>query len=151
MVNKRYNSLWLWKWLPHRLSKRQLLSTTVLFRTTLIRTIDAQLTYESRICWQSKQTSLEQLLTIKEFIVLITRVRIFFPTLTSTATATFIFCNQPVQMRPSPKYPSLQTHSKYPAVFKQVPFPWQLWLPILHSSTSVGSERGSDKFWMGCV
>ena len=30
-----YNSLWLWRWLPHRLSKRQSLSTTiVLFRTT---------------------------------------------------------------------------------------------------------------------
>ena len=28
-----YNSLWLWRWLPHRLSKRQSLSTTVLFRT----------------------------------------------------------------------------------------------------------------------
>ena len=30
-----YNSFWLWRWLPHRLSKRQSLSTTtVLFRTT---------------------------------------------------------------------------------------------------------------------
>ena len=35
----RYNSLWLWRWLPHRLSKRQSLSTKVLFRTTLTRTI----------------------------------------------------------------------------------------------------------------
>ena len=35
-----YNSLWLWRWLPHRLSKRQSLSTTtVLFRTTFTRTI----------------------------------------------------------------------------------------------------------------
>ena len=32
--------LWRWSWLPHRLSKRQSLSTTtVLFRTTLTRTI----------------------------------------------------------------------------------------------------------------
>ena len=31
-----YNSLWLGRWLPHRLSKRQLLSTTVLFRKTFI-------------------------------------------------------------------------------------------------------------------
>ena len=32
--------LWLWRWLPHRLSKRQSLSTTtVLFRTTFTRTI----------------------------------------------------------------------------------------------------------------
>ena len=28
----------------------------------------------------------------------------------------------PEQLRPSPKYPSLQTHSKDPAVFVQVPF-----------------------------
>ena len=35
-----YNSLWLWRWLPHRLSKRQSLSTTtVLFRTTFTQTI----------------------------------------------------------------------------------------------------------------
>ena len=40
-------------------------------------------------------------------------------------------------MRPSPKYPSLQTHSKDPAVFVQVPFTWQSWLSSLHSSTSV--------------
>ena len=32
-----YNSLWLWRWLLHRLSKRQSLSTTVL--TTFTRTI----------------------------------------------------------------------------------------------------------------
>ena len=32
-------SLWLWRWLPLRLSKRQSLSQTVLFRTTLTRTI----------------------------------------------------------------------------------------------------------------
>ena len=31
-------STWLWRWLPHRLSKRQS-PTTVLFRTTLTRTI----------------------------------------------------------------------------------------------------------------
>ena len=34
-----YNSLWLWRWLSHRLSKHKSLSTTVLFRTTLTRTI----------------------------------------------------------------------------------------------------------------
>ena len=34
-----YNSLWRWRWLLHRLSKRQSLSTTVLFRTTFTRTI----------------------------------------------------------------------------------------------------------------
>ena len=39
-----YNSLWLWRWLPHRLSKRQSLSaTTVLFRTTFTRTIKLSL------------------------------------------------------------------------------------------------------------
>ena len=37
-------SLWLWRWLPHRLSKRQSLSTTtVLFRTTFTRTINLNL------------------------------------------------------------------------------------------------------------
>ena len=41
---KRYNSLWLWRWLPRRLSKRQSLSTTtVLFRTTFTRTIKLNL------------------------------------------------------------------------------------------------------------
>ena len=34
-----YNSLWLWRWLPHRLSKRHSLSATVLFKTTLTRTV----------------------------------------------------------------------------------------------------------------
>ena len=35
-----FESLWLWRWQPHRLSKRQSLSTTtVLFRTTFTRTI----------------------------------------------------------------------------------------------------------------
>ena len=39
-----YNSLWLWRWLPHRLSKRQSLSTTtVLLRTTFTRTIKLSL------------------------------------------------------------------------------------------------------------
>ena len=39
-----YNSLSLWRWLPHRLSKRQSLSTTtVLFRTTFTRTIKLNL------------------------------------------------------------------------------------------------------------
>ena len=38
------NSLWLWRWLPHRWSKRQSLSTiTVLFRTTFTRTIKLNL------------------------------------------------------------------------------------------------------------
>ena len=30
-----YNALWLWRWLPHKLSKRQSMSTTVLFRNGL--------------------------------------------------------------------------------------------------------------------
>ena len=39
-----YNSLWLWRWLPHRLSKRQSLSTTtVLFRTMFTRMINLNL------------------------------------------------------------------------------------------------------------
>ena len=39
-----YNSLWLWRRLPHRLSKRQSLSTTtVWFRTTFPRTIKLNL------------------------------------------------------------------------------------------------------------
>ena len=41
-----YNSLWLWRWLPLRLSKRQSLSTTtLLFRTTFIRTIILNLSF----------------------------------------------------------------------------------------------------------
>ena len=37
---KWYKSLWVWRWLPHRLSKRQSLSTTtVLFGTMFTRTI----------------------------------------------------------------------------------------------------------------
>ena len=31
----QYNSLWLWRWLSHRLSNCKSLTTTVLFRTTL--------------------------------------------------------------------------------------------------------------------
>ena len=57
----------------------------------------------------------------------------------------------PEQLRPSPKYPSLQTHSKDPAVFVQVPFTWQSCLSSLHSSASVGSERESDKLSKGLV
>ena len=39
-----YNSLWLWRWLLHRLSKRQSLSTTtVLFRTTFTQMIKLNL------------------------------------------------------------------------------------------------------------
>ena len=38
-----YNSLWLWRWLPHRLLKRQSLSTTVLFRTTFTQMIKLNL------------------------------------------------------------------------------------------------------------
>ena len=39
-----YNSLWLWRWLLHRLSKHQSLSTTtVLFRTTFTPTITLDL------------------------------------------------------------------------------------------------------------
>ena len=43
-----HNSLWLWRWLPHRLSKRQSLSTTtVLFRTMFTQMImHIQPTYE---------------------------------------------------------------------------------------------------------
>ena len=47
-----YNSLWLWRWLPHRLSKRQSLpTTTVLFRTTFTRTIKLNLLKFVQ-CWQ---------------------------------------------------------------------------------------------------
>ena len=35
----RHNSLWPWRWLPQRLSKRQSLSTTALFGTSLTRTM----------------------------------------------------------------------------------------------------------------
>ena len=38
-----YNSLWLWRWLPYRLSKCQSLSTGVLFRTTFTRMIKLNL------------------------------------------------------------------------------------------------------------
>ena len=37
-----YNSLWFWRWLPHRLSKCQSLSTTILFGSTLTQTITFQ-------------------------------------------------------------------------------------------------------------
>ena len=43
-----YNSLRLWRWLQHRLAKRQSRSTTaVLFRTTFTRTIILKPTYET--------------------------------------------------------------------------------------------------------
>ena len=45
-LNRRFrsDSLWLWRWLPHGLSKRQSLSTTtVLFRTKFTRTVKLNL------------------------------------------------------------------------------------------------------------
>ena len=48
------NSLWLWRWLSHRLSKRQSLSTTtVLFRTTFTRTIKLNLLFR-QLCLSPK-------------------------------------------------------------------------------------------------
>ena len=45
-----YNSLWLWRWLPHRLSKRQSLSTTtVLFRTMFTGMIKLNLLFTSSL------------------------------------------------------------------------------------------------------
>ena len=38
-----YNSFWLWRWLPHRLSKRQSLLTAALLRTTFTWTIKLNL------------------------------------------------------------------------------------------------------------
>ena len=56
MFQSWYNSFWLWRWLLHRLSKHQSLSTTtVLFRTTFTQTLILnQLTF-CRIyilCWR---------------------------------------------------------------------------------------------------
>ena len=46
------NSLWLWRWLPHRLSKCQSLSiTTVLFRTTFTQTIKLNLLLKWPLGW----------------------------------------------------------------------------------------------------
>ena len=44
-------SLWLWRWLPLRLSKRQSLSPRVLFRTTLTRTITLDKLKTSLLHW----------------------------------------------------------------------------------------------------
>ena len=44
LCGSHFQSLWLWRWLPHRLSKRQSLSTTTaLFRTTFTWTIKLNL------------------------------------------------------------------------------------------------------------
>ena len=49
-----HNSLWLWRWLPHRLSKRQSLSTTtVIFRTTFTQTIKLNLLLRQLNPWKS--------------------------------------------------------------------------------------------------
>ena len=64
-----YKSLWLWRWLPHRLSKCQSLSTmTVLFRTTFTQTIilnlltkwllGSNLSQEER-CWLAMKVKLK--------------------------------------------------------------------------------------------
>ena len=56
MFQSWYNSFWLWRWLLHRLSKHQSLSTTtVLFRTTFTQTLILnQLTFCSIyiLCWR---------------------------------------------------------------------------------------------------
>ena len=44
--------------------------------------------------------------------------------------------NKPVHFRPSPVYPSLQEQLYPPSVLLQMAFPWQLWEPLSHSSTS---------------
>ena len=51
-----YISLWLWRWLQHRLSKRQSLSTiTVLFRTTFTRLKAFWIRTNTRKCERQKQ------------------------------------------------------------------------------------------------
>ena len=67
-----YNSLWLWRWLLHRLSKRQSLSTTtVLFTTTFTRTIKLKLLLKKKTLSQTNNTatikSAIQLLALKQF------------------------------------------------------------------------------------
>ena len=66
-----YNSLWLWRWLPHRLSKRQSLSTTtVLFRTTFTQTIKLNLLLNSSsVLWifQKSHLPVEQVMLRTEF------------------------------------------------------------------------------------
>ena len=66
-----YNSLWLWRWLPHRLSKRQSLSTTtVLFRTTFTQTIKLNLLLNSSsVLWifQKSHLPVEQVKLRTEF------------------------------------------------------------------------------------
>ena len=56
MLQSWYNSFWLWRWLLHRLSKHQSLSTTtVLLRTTFTQTLLLnQLTFCSIyiLCWR---------------------------------------------------------------------------------------------------
>ena len=51
----RYNSPWLWRWLRHRSSKRQSLSSTVLFRTTFTRKILLNLLMEWLLNWNLSQ------------------------------------------------------------------------------------------------
>ena len=66
-----YNSLWLWRWLPHRLSKHQSLSTTtVLFRTTFTQTIKLNLLLNSSsVLWifQKSHLPVEQVKLRTEF------------------------------------------------------------------------------------
>ena len=61
------DSVWLWRWLPHRLSKRQSLSTTtVLFRTTFTRTIKLNLLLKWLLgsnLWQLDATLLDAYVT----------------------------------------------------------------------------------------
>ena len=51
----RYNSPWLWRWPRHRSSKRQSLSSTVLFRTTFTRKILLNLLMEWLLNWNLSQ------------------------------------------------------------------------------------------------
>ena len=67
-ANPRGKTFWLWRWLQHRLSKRQSPSTTtVLFRTTFTRTIKinpllkwllgSNLSQNIGCCWQKWQSA----------------------------------------------------------------------------------------------
>ena len=47
----------------------------------------------------------------------------------------------PEHERPSPVKPVLHVQLKFPAVFAQVAFSLQSWIPVLHSSTSEYQER----------
>ena len=78
-LQSHLQSFWLWRWVPHRLSKRQSLSTTtVLFRTTFTRTIKLNLLSLLTVARVSRLFTVVKIRLLAVGLGLDTNIRIIF-------------------------------------------------------------------------